>query len=108
MYSKTKSGLVYFMFGTAISIFTALLTAASTSEGISCLIAIASFLSLILILIGFGLMVAGRKEFGKEHSEFVAYAAIAIVLGIGIFVLGTILMFTAALSGVTTTNTSDQ
>jgi hypothetical protein len=110
MECKTREGISYFMLGTVISIFCVLGSAIiSTNYQASCLIGIASFFSLIFILIGLGLMFLGRKEFGDEHRQFVTYAAIAFLLGIAIFVLGTFLMVGGALSEVTSTpGTQDQ
>jgi hypothetical protein len=105
MENKTEMGLLLIIFGMALSVFGSLGGVATGSSGGSGLSPgaliplILGFFGFILILVGFILMFIGRKEFGEKHAQFAIYSLIAIIIGVIIVVIGSMISTFAAIAG---------
>ncbi len=106
MENKTEMGLLLIIFGMVLSIFSTLGSVSTGSLGSSSfspgviIAAIISFFGTILMLVGWILMLTGRREFGDEHGQSVIYSLIAFVIGFVVIIIGSVIMVIGAMSGV--------
>jgi MFS family permease len=111
MDNKTEMGLLLLIFGMILGIISTLGSAAtgdfggaSVSSG-SIISAVVGIFSFILLLVGWILLVVGRKEFGEEHSKLVIYSMVVLIVGMIIVIIGTIISTMAGISdSMETTN----
>ncbi|UCE73759.1 MAG: hypothetical protein JSV56_12135 [Methanomassiliicoccales archaeon] len=105
MENKTEMGLLLIIFGLILSIISTLGSVATgdfggTSVSASAIIpAIFGFLAFILLLVGWILMMLGRKEFGEEHAQFTMYSLVAFIVGFIVVIIGGIIMAFGMMAG---------
>jgi MFS family permease len=105
MENKTQMGLLLLIIGMIIGIFSTLGSlAASGGDGTtlsatSLMVSLISFLSFILLLVGWILLIVGRKEFGEKHDKFVIYSVVILIVGIVIVIIGTVITTFAGIAG---------
>lgn len=105
MENKTQMGLLLLIIGMVLGIFSTLGGVAAGSLGSSSLSpgalipGILGFFGFILLLIGWILMLVGRKDFGEKHAQFVIYSLVAIIIGVIIAIVGGIISAIGAIAG---------
>jgi MFS family permease len=105
MENKTQMGLLLLIIGMIIGLFSTLGSIAVAGENAgtlsagSLMVSLISFLSFILLLVGWILVIVGRKEFGEKHDKFVIYSVIILIVGIVIVIIGTVIAAIAGIAG---------
>lgn len=105
MENKTQMGLLLIIFGMALSIFGTLGGVAASGSGgttitpATLITLILGFFGFILLLVGWILMLIGRKEFGEKHPQFAIFSLIAIIIGVIIVIIGSMISTFAGIAG---------